>query len=149
MVADFRTLVFWRQGAPCQWKRVRDITAARLPQISLGGIRLVDDNQQVHVMLHDPMSEAPNCPANYLWSSTGEARIRVVQKMDATSGGEEDFLSLQPREILFATCMNLKLEHAFYMLGKRFQTLAADHKLSCSDIRALGNTEKPDTSLQA
>ena len=44
--------------------------------------------------LHDTVAEAPNCPANYLWSSTREARIRVVQKMDTTSRGEEDFLSL-------------------------------------------------------
>ena len=62
---------------------------------------------------------------------------------------EKDFLSLQPQEILFATSMNLKLEHAFYQLGERFRILAADQKLSCSDIRALGNTDKPDTSLQA
>ena len=91
----------------------------------------------------------PNCPTNYLWSGTEESWIRVVQKVDTTSGKEEDFLSLQPQEILFATSMNLKLEHAFYKLGERSCTLAADQKLSCSDIRALGNTDKPDTSLQA
>ena len=45
--------------------------------------------------------------------------------------------------------MNLKLEYAFYKLGKRFRTLAVDQKLSCSDIQALGNTDKPDMSLQA
>ena len=76
-------------------------------------------------MLHDTVAEASNCPANYLWSSTGEARIRVVQKIDATTRGEEDFLPLQPREILFAARMNLKLEYAFYTLGKRFRTLVA------------------------
>ena len=54
----------------------------------------------------------------------------MVQKMNVTAGGEEDFLSLQPREILFAASMNLKLEHAFYQLGERFRTLAADQKLS-------------------
>ena len=62
---------------------------------------------------------------------------------------EEDFLLLQPQEILFAASMNLKLEHAFYQLRERFRKLSADQKLSCSDIRALGNTDKPDTSLQA
>ena len=100
----------------------------------MGDTGLVDDNQHVHVMLHDTVAEAPNCPANYLWISSGEARIRVVQKMDATSGGEGDFLSLQPHEILFTTSMNLKLEHAFYKLGERFRTLSVDQKLSCSDI---------------
>ena len=33
VIADFRTLVFQRRWAPCQWKRVRDITASRLPKI--------------------------------------------------------------------------------------------------------------------
>ena len=79
---------------------------------------MVNDDQHVHVMLHDTVAEAPSCLANYLWISTGESRIRVVQKMDATSGGEGDFLSLQPHEIVFATSMNLKLEHAFYSWGR-------------------------------
>ena len=91
----------------------------------------------------------PNCPAKYLWSSTGEPRIRVVQRMDSGPIREEDFLPLQPQEILFTASMNLKLEHAFYQLRERFRKLSADQKLSCSDIRALGNTDKPDTSLQA
>ena len=73
----------------------------------------------------------------------------MVQKIDAGSGREGDFLPLQPKEILFAASMNLKLEHAFYQLGEKFHKLSADQKLSCSDIRALGNTDKPDTSLQA
>ena len=102
---------------------------------------MIDDDQQVHVTLDDSIAEVPNCPTNYLWSSTGESRIRVVQKIDDTSGKEEDFLSLQPQEILFTTSMNLKLEHAFYQLGERFRALAADQKLSCSEIRALGNTD--------
>ena len=54
----------------------------------MGGTGLVDDDQNVHVKLHDTVAEAPNFPANYMWISTGEAMIRVVQKMDTTSGGE-------------------------------------------------------------
>ena len=69
--------------------------------------------------------------------------------MDSGPIREEDFLLLQPQEILFAASMNLKLEHAFYQLRERFWKLSADQKLSCLDIRALGNTDKPDTSLQA
>ena len=38
--------------------------------------------------MDDMVAEASNCPANYLWSSTIEARISVVQRMDATSEGE-------------------------------------------------------------
>ena len=73
----------------------------------------------------------------------------MVQKIDVAASGEKNFLPLKPSEILFAASVNLKLEYAFYTLGKRFCTLAADQKLSCLDIRALGNTDKPDTSLQA
>ena len=72
-----------------------------------------------------------------------------MQQIDVTSGREEDFLPLQPSEILFAASVSLKLEHTFYMLGKRFRTLSADQKLSCLDILALGNTDKPNTILQA
>ena len=64
-------------------------------------------------MIHDPVMEAPNCPTTYLWITTGEARIRVVQKVEAAASEEEDFLTLQPSEILFATSINLKLEYAF------------------------------------
>ena len=45
--------------------------------------------------------------------------------------------------------MNLKLEHAFYQMRERVQRLSKDQRLSCSDIRALGNTNKPDNSLHA
>ena len=106
---DFGMLVFRRRRVPCRWKRVRDITASRLPQIGLGRVRLADDDQRVHITIYDPVTEVPNCPTNYLWSSTGEARIRVVQKIDAAASGEEDFLPLQPSEILFTASMNLKL----------------------------------------
>ena len=37
VIADFGTLVLQRHWTPCQWKRVRDITAIRLPRIGLGG----------------------------------------------------------------------------------------------------------------
>ena len=117
--------------------------------IGMGGVGLADNNQRVHITIHDTVTQAPNCPTNYQWSSTGEACIRVVLRINAASGRDEEFLPLQPSEILYAASVNLKLEHAFYALGKRFRTLSADQKLSCSDIRALGNTDKPDTSLQA
>ena len=100
----------------------------------MGGIGLADDDQRVHITIHDAVTQAPNCPTNYQWSSTGEAHNRVVQRIDATSGREEEFLPLQPGEILYAASVNLKLEHTFYVLGKRVQTLSADQKLSCSVI---------------
>ena len=44
----------------------------------------------------------------------------MVQKIAAAASREDDFLPLQPSEILFAASVNLKLEYAFYTLGKRF-----------------------------
>ena len=67
----------------------------------------------------------------------------MVQKVEAAASEEEDFLTLLPSEILFAASVNVKLEYTFYILVKRFRSLSADQKLSCSDIRALGNMESP------
>ena len=48
-----------------------------------------------------------------MWISTGEARIRMVQKVEAAASGEDDFLTLQPSEFLLTASVNLKLEYAF------------------------------------
>ena len=72
MLTDFGTLVFHRNQPPCQWKKVRDISASRSPRVGMGGTELIDEDQQVHVTLQDTISEVPNCQAEYLWSSTGE-----------------------------------------------------------------------------
>ena len=149
MTTDFGTLVFHRNRPPCQWKRVRDITASRRPSTITSGSELVDETQNVHVTLHGPLAEEQGCPADYVWSSTGEPRIRVVQRVNRGSRREGDFPELRPEEILFAASMNLKLEHAFYQLRKRFRQLSKEQKLSCSDIQALRNTDKLDMSLHA
>ena len=83
-----------RHQVPCRWKRVRGITASRLPKIGLDGVGLADDDQRVHVTIHDPVTEVPNCPTNYLWISTRETRIKVVQKVEASASKEEDSLTL-------------------------------------------------------
>ena len=110
MNTDFRTLVFNRGQPPCQWKRVRDISASRKPRIGARGMELIDRDRHVHVTLHDPVAEVDGCPTNYVWSSTGESRIRVVQRPDGSPRRELDFPELKPEEILFAASMNLKLE---------------------------------------
>ena len=69
--------------------------------------------------------------------------------MEESSGEEGDFEALQPKEILYSASVNLKLEYRFYLLGKRFRALVTKQKISCSDIRALGGSDMPDTSLQA
>ena len=79
----------------------------------------------------------------------GESCIRVVHQTDRGPWRENDFPELRLEEILFAASMNLKLEHAFFQMRERFRQLSKEQKLSCSDIRTLGNTDKPDTSLHA
>ena len=75
--------------------------------------------------------------------------MRVVQKVEESPSGETDFEALQPKEILYAASVNLKLEYGFYLLGKRFRALVTKQKISCSDIRALGGSDMPDMILQA
>ena len=116
MTTDFGTLVFYRGQPPCQWKRVRDITASRRPRMGAIGTELIDEDQHVHVTLHETTAEAPGCPANYVWSSTRELRIKVVQMTGGGPRREQDFPELRPEEILFAAGVNLKLEHAFYQM---------------------------------
>ena len=80
------------------------------------GTELIDEDQHVHVTLHETTAEALGCPTDYVWSSTGESRIRVVQMTGRGPRKEQDFPELRPEEILFAVGMNLKLEHAFYQM---------------------------------
>ena len=99
---------------------------------------MVDEEQRVHVTIHDPVTASQNCPSSYKWYRTGEPRVRVVQKVEESPSEESDFEALQPKEILYAASVNLKLEYIFYLLGKRFRALVTKQKKSCSDIRALG-----------
>ena len=95
------------------------------------------------------MAELEGCPDDYVWSNTGESYIRVVQRADGGPQREQYFPELWPEEILFAASMNLKLEQVFHQLQERFRRLYKEQKLSCLDIWALGNTDKPDTRLHA
>ena len=58
--------------------------ASLRPRMGVIGTELIEKDQHVHVTLHEPTAEALGCPADYVWSSTGESRIRVVQM---TGGG--------------------------------------------------------------
>ena len=69
-------------------------------------------------MIHHQVADGQNCPSNYMWHSTSEPRVRVAQKVEESSGGESDFESLQPKEILYAASVNLKLEYGFNLLGR-------------------------------
>ena len=134
MTTDFGTLVFHRNRPPCPWKRVRDITSSRRLSSVITGSELVDEAQQVHITLHNSIVAGEGCPTDYVWSSTGESCMVVVQRLQGGARRKEDFPELKPEEILFAVSLNLKLEQAFYQLRKRFQQLSKEQKLSCSDI---------------
>ena len=79
-------------------------------------MELIDKDRHVHVTLHNPVAEVAGCPTNYVWSSTGESCIRVVQRVGGGPRRELDFPELKPEETLFAASMNLKLEQAFHQL---------------------------------
>ena len=100
----------------------------------ISGSKLVDDEQQVHVTLHDSMVPGSGCPDGYVWHSMGESRIAVVQRARKGPRKEEDFPELKPDKILAAASFNLKLEQAFYQLRKQFQRLSKDQKLSFLDM---------------
>ena len=81
--------------------------------------------------------------------SMGEPCIRVVKRIGGGPRRKDDFLELKPEEILLAASVNLKLEQTFYQMREWFRQLSKAHKLSCSNIRTLGHTDKPDTRLHA
>ena len=93
--------------ASSRWKRIRDITATRLPRIGNGGTGLVDELQRVHIVIHGLVADGQNHPSNYMGHSNGEPRVRVAQKVEESSQGEADLKSLQHKEILYATTSTL------------------------------------------
>ena len=91
-----------------------------------GGSLLVDDNQQIHVMICDPVAAAPSCPTDYQWTNTGDQKVWIAQKVTVITDEEEGFCNLPPYKILPATSDNVQLEYALNSLGKRVQAQTAD-----------------------
>ena len=77
---------------------------------------MADEDQRVHITIHDPVTASKNCSSSYRWYSTGEPRVRVVQKVEESPSKESNFEALQSKEILYAASVNLKLEYGFYLL---------------------------------
>ena len=71
---------------PCQWTKVRDITAAETV--------LVDDDQHIYIPIFDRASAAPNCPTNYWWTKTKDLRVRVAQKVVTDLDNDKQFPEL-------------------------------------------------------
>ena len=103
---------------PCKWKKVRDITAARVEKFSGMEIGLVDDDQHLYFPIFDRALTAPNCPDNYWWTETEDARVRVARKVHTESEGKESFEELTEEEALPATSTDPQLDYAFYKVGK-------------------------------
>ena len=53
MITEIGTLLLNRRQVPCQWKKVRDITAARVEKFSGMEIGLVDDDQHQYFPIFD------------------------------------------------------------------------------------------------
>ena len=120
---------------PSQWKKVRDITAARTERSSGAETVLVDDNQHIYIPIFDRASAAPNCPTNYWWTETKDPRVQVARKVVTDSDNDEQFLELPVDEVLLAANTDSRLDYAFHKLGKTVETWMADQKLGCPATR--------------
>ena len=110
IITEFGTLLLKRRQVPCQWKKVRDITAARTERSSGVEIGLVDDDQHLYIPIFDQAFAAPNCPTNYWWTETKDPRVRVAQKVITDSDNEEQFPELTVEEVLPATNTDPRLD---------------------------------------
>ena len=98
MVTEIGTLLLNRRQVPCQWKKVRSITAARVEKFSGVEIGLVDDDQHLYFPIFDRAFTAPNCPTGYWWTETEDARVRVVREVHKESDKKEQFEGLTEEE---------------------------------------------------
>ena len=118
IVTEFGTLLLNRRQVPCQWKKVRSITAARVEKFSGVEIGLVDDDQHLYFPIFDRAFTAPNCPTSYWWTETEDSRVRVVRGVSKESDKEEQFKELTEEEVLPAASTDPQLDYAFYKVGK-------------------------------
>merc|ERR1712120_17133 len=100
MITEIGTLSLNRRQAPCQWKKVRDITAARVEKFSGVEIGLVDDDQHLYFPIFDRAFTTPNCPTSYWWTETENSRVRVVRGVSKDLDKEEQFEELTEKEVL-------------------------------------------------
>ena len=118
MITEIGTLLLNKRQVPCRWKKVRDITAARVEKFSGMEIELVDEDQHLYFPIFDRALTAPNCPDNYWWTETEDARVRVVREVHTEQKGKESFKELTEEGALPATSTDPQLDYAFYKIGK-------------------------------
>ena len=73
IITNFGTLLLKRR--PCQWRKVKDITTARIERSSGAETVLVDNDQHIYIPIFDRASAAPKCPSNYWWTETKDPRV--------------------------------------------------------------------------
>ena len=120
---------------PCQWKKVRDITAVRTERSPGAETVLVDDNQHIYIPIFDQAPAAPNCPTNYWWTKTKDPRIRVARKVVTDLSDEGQFPELPADEVLPTASMEPRLDYAFNNMGETVKACISDQKLGCPDIQ--------------
>ena len=128
---------------------MRDITADRTGRDLGAETVLVDNDQHIYIPIFDRASAAPNCPSNYWWTETKDPRVRVAQKVVKGSDNEEQFPGLAGEEVLPAASTDLRLDYAFYKLGKIAEGWMAGQKLDCPGIRTWEGGTETEVSSRA
>ena len=73
----------------------------------------------------------------------------MAQKVVTDSDNDEQFPELSVDEVLPAASTDLRLDYAFYKLGKTVETWMVDQKLGCPDIRTWEEGTGTEVSLRA
>ena len=134
---------------PCQWKKVRDITAVRTERSPGAETVLVDDDQHIYIPIFDQAPVAPKCPTSYWWTETKDPKIRVAQKVITDSEDDRQFPELLADEVLPTASMEARLDYAFHSLGKEVKAWITDQKLGCPSTRTLEDETRTEFSLRA
>ena len=149
IITDFGTLLLKHRRVPCHWKKVRDVTAARMERPKRGGTVLVDDDQHVYLTTYDLALATPNCPTNYWWTKTRNPKVRVAQRVIMDPEEDRHFAELPAREVLPAASMETQLDYAFHNLRKEVQARITDQRLDCANVHTLGGEARMEFSLRA
>ena len=99
ITTNFRTLLIKQRQLSCWWRKVIDITAARLERARGGGTVLVDDDQHMYLMTYDLALVVPNCPTSYWRTKARDPKVRVAQRAVLNLDEEERSLELSANEI--------------------------------------------------
>ena len=118
IIAEFRTITARTRRVPCQWKKIREITATWATASKGTEAALIDEDNQVYLSILDHVPAAPNYPANYWWMETHDPRVQVARQGKTSRNEDGQFPELLNGEVLPAASTDLQLNYAFYQLGE-------------------------------